>query len=145
MRQSAWAGYDRPPLTTVVRDEDMKDTLESVRTQMDQNDDLFVISDIFTMADGTIEQATVQAMSRIEEQGERNMAILYFWCAKTFPMLASNGTILIPDPSPLTYEQAEYALTRLAARDDYDNYTVQTDLAPSGETIQLVNGEVVRA
>jgi hypothetical protein len=144
LRQSAWAGYDRPPLTTVVRDSDVVDTLESVRTQLDQDDDVFVTSDIFDMPDGGVESATVAAMDRVNARAELNMAILYFCSAKTFPMLSTGGTILIPDPSPLTYEQAEFVLNRLAARQDYDNYRVQTDLSPSGETIQLVGGKVVR-
>lgn len=111
-------------IAVVVRDIDMKVPLEEVGAS---NDFGFTYEHVFEMPDDTtIEQATIEAERQADPEGERNMAILYYWTYAQFGWLKDGGTIISPKPAPLSEEQIRHVWNLLSAHPDYRNFNFQT-------------------
>jgi hypothetical protein len=129
MRTSAFASMFTPPVVTVVRDSDVIDThtLESVHAEFEsKHPDHFIVSDIFTMPDGEIADAAVEAERRRDEavkDREQNMAIRFFWVAQTLAMVHESGTIISDKPAPLTRDELAYIEERVAKHPSYKHQT----------------------
>lgn len=127
MRTSNYIGMFDPPLITVVRDSDVRDTLESMHASFEhKSPEQFVVSDIFDMPDGGIAEATVEAARRLDDaqkRREQDMAIRFFWVAQMLPMIHENGTVISDKPAPLTREELAYCEERIAKHPNYKHQT----------------------
>lgn len=132
------------PMTVVIRDSDVTDTLESIRFgAIGHEPDAFVVTDLFETIDGGIDQATAFAMIRMEERAEdeRNMALQFYWATAQFQLLSGGGTLIMPEPAPLTPEQVRIVFEQIAKHSDYDHQSVQAT-AKDGTVVRIENGEV---
>lgn len=93
-------GDPRNPLTTVVRESDLIDTLESIRERQVREINEgggFACSEIFEGADA-LEEVTVAAAANIDREHERHLAIAFFWYLGVMQSGRQNAVIL---PNPL--------------------------------------------
>lgn len=144
MRSSAYMDMHHPPLTVVLRDSDVIDTLESIH-HGGQNDDTFVVADIFDMPDANIADATVEALRRFDDavkRREQDMAIRYFWVVQMLPLINTNGVILSDKPAPLTRDELAYVEERIAAHSNYDGQTTIV-FDETGARYEFKNGKEV--
>lgn len=141
LRSSCFVDMVHPPLTTVVRDKDIRDTLESAAISSQQPGTL-VVHDIFEMPDhATIQHATRKAMQRIDLKREQNMAVLFFWSLGHFRLLTKGGTLFMDKPAPLTPEDIRYVFEQLKVEPSYNDFRL-TSIAYTGERVRLVEGEI---
>jgi hypothetical protein len=132
------------PMTVVIRDSDVIDTLDSIRAgAKDEAPHYFVAHDIFETEDGSIEKAAAFAMIRMEERAddERNMALQFYWATAQFQLLSGDGTLIMPEPAPLTPEQIRVVFEQIVEHPDYDHQSVQAT-AKDGTVVTIENGEV---
>lgn len=132
------------PLTVVIRDSDVIDTLESIRVgAKDEALHYFIAHDIFETEDGSVEKATAFAMIRMEERAEdeRNMALQFYWATAQFQLLSEGGTLIMPEPAPLTPEQIRTVFEQIVLHPDYRNQHVQAT-AKDNTVVTIENGEV---
>jgi hypothetical protein len=143
LRSSAFPKLHAEPMTTVVRDEDVRDTLESMRAQLlELQPEVFKTFDLFEMPDGSIEQATFKALERMDKEREKDQAVLFFWVADhMFNAVSSKGAVISPNTAPLTVEQIAEALEQIARHPRYVEQFV-SQLSEDGRTVKLVKGEV---
>lgn len=139
LRTSCWAAGDMPPITTVVSEDDTKDTLEAARFQVEVPD-TFAIHDIFEL-DGGIVEATAHSVVTIDGEYEQNMAVLYFYAINMLTLLKPYGLWQTPDPSPLRVEDITYVFKRVIERDEYKGQTLRTH-SPEGVSVSVVNGHI---
>lgn len=144
LRSSLYDSPAEPPMTTVVRDSDTRDTLESHRVDLlHKFTEHWAIYDIFDMADGGIEDATLEAIKRQAANAEQegHQAMLYYWTVMTWERVTPGGTIFMDKPAPLSREEVVEVFEHLARRPDYENYHVVTH-ARDGEPVTLTNGQI---
>lgn len=143
-----------PPMTIVVRENDVIDTLESVAARAGQDHDGFYVNDIIEVeAEGiSVVEATARAMSRMDEAEEQNMAIMYFYVVGVLHFVTRDGVWMAPDPAPLTAKQVAVVFDQIRTNPIRENqtlssYTTEEDdshklVTLSGDEI-TVEGEVV--
>lgn len=134
---------DLTPITTVVRDSDMIDTLESVRESV-KTPGYFCTFEIFDVPeDMEIETVTMVAMERLTALGEapRNQAIQFYWATMQFQLVSDDGAVIMPEPAPLSTDQVVEVFQQIP---DHPDYKRQTLVASSmeGEVITLSAGKV---
>jgi hypothetical protein len=106
-------GMGMPPLTVVLRDSDLEDTIESSVLKMkDAFPTDYVHIDVFDMPDGGIVEATAEAMRRGNPERENNMSTLFHWTVQNFRLQQGDKPLLLapkpgaPDyPWPLTKDE----------------------------------------
>lgn len=124
LRQSAFASPDMPPVTTMIRESDAPDTLESVRERM-LAPDLLVVSDIFETEDLVTEvEMVAEGMARIDAERESNMAVLYFHDLEALRITKPGGLLTTNRPAPLSEDQIRVVLDQLARHPNYEGQTV---------------------
>lgn len=136
--------YDAPPVTTIMSEADVTDTLEGVRQQFlaDEGPACFYIFEIATDESEDLEVATANILMRMDQNRERNMAILYFWTMNLLPMMRENGVIATPDPSPLTTEEITAVFEQIAQKGGRTDVSVTTGNETASEVVQLIDGKV---
>ena len=140
LRSTLYLGTDGG-VSTVLRESDTVDTLDSIMHRLNESDAL-VVYDLFELDDeGGIMAATAEAMARRDLHIEQNMAILYYWSVESWRLITDGGTIRTTRPAPLSREQITYVLERLAARTDYRNYTIEM-FTIDGDAVTLAEGKV---
>ena len=114
------------PLTTVVRDIDMTESLEAIRDYAEALDRTsLVVSDLFELPDDTdIVAATLAAERRVRKDVERNMATLFHWDAMTLEVTRPTSVISPTLPAPLGEEDAGVTLEALAEHPGYKGHAV---------------------
>lgn len=140
LRSSAYSPALKP-LTTVMRDSDVIDTLESIRAGIPREDDVLVITDLFEMEDGVIEAATHAALARLNRDEERNMAILYFWATMTLRSVTDEGMLVMPAPAPLSEEQVRAVFEQIVQHSAYRHQHVEIPAA-DGTRIVIEDGVI---
>lgn len=134
---------DLSALTTVVRDSDVRDTLESIRVGARQPG-MFLASDIFdTDGDVTIEVATDLSMKRWKDlfDIERNQAIQFYWATMQFQLVSRDGTVIMPQPAPFSTARVVEVFEQIAKHPDYTNQTLVAT-SDEAEIVTLKNGKV---
>lgn len=131
------------PMTIVVRDSDITDTLESarVRTAMPG---FFVATDLFEIdGEADIVVATVAATLRQEamRDDERNMAIQFYWATAQFQLVSRTGHVIMPLPAPLSVEQVRTVFEQITQHPDYTEQSV-TATTKDGVHVHIEKGEV---
>jgi hypothetical protein len=123
LRTTMYASPD-DPMTGVVRENDLTDTLESF-IQSHNKPDVFVAFEIVTLPDGTShEEAVYAACEHIDPERERNMAILYFWVVGHLPLLSGQGLISTKDASPLTAEEIARVVDQIVVHPTYQSQRI---------------------
>lgn len=130
------------PLTTVMRDVDLT---VGIRTAAERSKILagaFVATEIFAMDEGGIEEATEEALVRLERKAdrERNAAILYHWSGLQLPRLEHDGVLTGTLPAPLNSHEVVSALTQLAEHPNYQSQTVMI-ISEDMELVLMRNGK----
>lgn len=132
------------PVTTVMLESDVIDTLESIRHHMTSEFPSLVTSDIFEMPDGTdIGAATIEAVNRMDEQAETHMEVLYMWTLMQWRGMAPKGILLAPKPAPLTRDQVTLVLRQLANHPAYNNDRTVVIIANDLTVVTLRGGNVL--
>lgn len=130
LRTSAFLAIDLPPMTAVVRDCDLADSIEST-TQKMYEPGQFVLHQVFEMPDGDIVSATAEAMRRGDPERESNMAVLYFWTCQHFKMQRPGSPLVIAtkDPSPLTADEIETVFEQVVHHPDFNDMILVLSVA----------------
>lgn len=134
---------DRPPVTVVFRDSDTNDTLEATRVKGEIPGGFFV-HDIFESehTNPSIEEATMEAMARVDPPYEQNMAVLFFYTQTVCVMLTPGGVWATPDPAPLELEDIIYIFNRVVEQPWYNRQVLQTRTV-DGVIVTVRDGEVL--
>lgn len=139
--RSTFYAPDLTPMSTVVRDSDVIDTLEGVRESV-KTPGYFTVFEIFDVdGDIGIEEATHAAGKRINFDDEKNQAIQFYWACAQFQLASENGHVIMPEPAPLTSDQVRVVFDQIK---DHPDYKHQTVVATSREAdiITLRDGKV---
>jgi hypothetical protein len=141
LRSSLYVSAYDPPLTTVILESDVIDTLESIATNLPPLEAL-IVTDIFDSADD-IAQATVEAelRRRTNAEQEAHMAMLYYWTVQTWQRIPAGGAIGMPKRAPLSREEIEVVFARLAQHPEYKNFTIIA-FSRDGQPVMLANGKI---
>lgn len=126
LRTSIFADMVHPPLTTVVSEADLKDTIEATRVTLRTGHTkatAFTVFEVFE-TDRDLTEAVPHAMSRIDGAHEHNLAILFFWVLRTMRVMRDGGMIaqnpLTPGyPSPMSGDEATDVLEQVAMTPSY--------------------------
>lgn len=141
LRSSLFASMSQPPLTTVVRDCDVRDSLESIAISSRQPGCL-ITHDIFDVPRSTSIQASTRlAMLRMDKRLEQNMAVLFFWTLRQLRVLRSGGTVMMDKRAPLLVEDIRYVFDQLRQEKSYDDFTIVA-FAQDGEMVRIKEGQV---
>ena len=144
LRSSVYPHYRRgkEPLTTIVRDQDLKVSIEEfIATMPSQN--IFIINEVLTVSDGqTFEWCLGYAMGQINHRDEANMAMLYYYDADELLRVTPGGTLAGTVPTPLNVEQIETVLKQLAKHSDYQQQTIKA-IAQDGTVVTLMYGQII--
>lgn len=133
----------QPPMTTVMRDEDLAVSIAEFKAGYASSEGAFVIYDEFVMPGSpSIIEASRAALARAHPQDESNMAILYFFAAQILGMLSPRGVYGAPDPAPLSTEQVAYTLNELRRHPAYTRGKTVVILSNTRTTVTLSNGQV---
>lgn len=153
LRTTAFIHPDQPPLTTVVIEASLRVPIEQAAEGMRSQPDVLVITDIFDApnpprgeweatpedAGAATVLATTEAMRRMDEDVERNMAILYFYNGAALRVVRE---AVIPTlPAPLTVEQITTVFEQLAYHPNYNGQHVNA-FTEDGHQVNLKNGHV---
>lgn len=144
--RSTMYGPELSPLTTVVRDSDVTDTLESVRFGApDSVPELFVATEIFEMDEASIESATTTALERMAplHDDERNMAILFYWATAHLRLTKrGSGMLIMPARAPLSDTQVRATFEQILKHPIYQGQSVQST-AQDGTVVRIEDGEIL--
>lgn len=136
LRASCYATPGLPPITTVVRDCDIVDTLESARVASLVPGAL-VLHDLFEVDRGTnIRSATMQAVERIDAEQEGNMAVLYHYNGQWLGNVSSGGVLTATRPAPLTPDEIEVVFDQLKSHPNYDGQLIASP-SNDGTLVQM--------
>lgn len=129
-------------MTTVVRDCDVIDTLESIRAGA-YMDGSFISSEIFQMPDGDIVRASATATLRLQAnmEDERNQAMQFYWTVGHFHLISDEGFIGMPAPAPLTVAQIREVFSQIVKHPRYTRQRI-TAFASDNTPVHIENGEV---
>lgn len=144
LRSSVYPHYRRgkEPLTTIVRDQDLKISIEEFIAAM-PSQDIFIINEILTVPDNsTFDWCLGYALAHINSQDEANMAMLYYFDADELHRINPGGTLAGTVPTPLSIEQVETVLKQLAKHSDYQQQTIKA-IAQNGTIVTLIHGQIV--
>lgn len=141
LRSSIYVRAHEPPLTTVVLESDVIDTLESIRHTHLQPGAL-VIHDIFDSASDIV-SATTEAMQRFKANAlqEAQQALLYYWTVSKWGLLHQGGMIFMDEPAPLSREEIEVVFAQLAQHPEYEDFHVVTHTREM-DRVDLIGGEI---
>lgn len=142
--RSTMYGPDLAHVTTVVRDGDVVDTLESVRAGVpDSAPECFIATEIFEMDDADIDVATTTALTQMAPlvDDERNMAILFYWTVHHLRLTVPHGVIIMPAPAPLSEQQVRATFEQIVAHPEYEHQRVQST-SQDGVTVLIEDGEI---
>ena len=133
---------DASPVTTVAREGDFRDTLESAAYQL-LTPGAFVVNEIFECADD-LQTAGNEAMARKQENQlqEDNQAMLYYWSVDACEKLHEGGVLFMDKPAPLSRLEIEAVFIQLAQHPDYKNFRIVSHTR-DGEPVVLANGTVL--
>jgi hypothetical protein len=122
MRSSLYSGLHAPPLTTVLVEADLKDTLEATRESLHEYATTSLVTfDIFDIFDyDGLEEATDIALRRYTErmEAEMHMATTYHWVIIQLPVLNEAGIVMTKDRTPLNREDTVEVLMQLGSHPD---------------------------
>lgn len=153
LRSSLYSEPDKPPLIAIVRDCDMRDTLEGIRasaTALGNANGSLVLCEIFRVAPGTsVEEATLLAgqRARFHAEQEHHQATMYHWLAGLWEhgvngRLPAPGAEMFGDVNcPLSAQEMRVVLEQLAQHPLYDNFVLSYP-DRDGNMIVLRDGEV---
>jgi hypothetical protein len=107
VRVTAWDPDLTPAMTMVMRDRDLKVSVEEAAKPAPG---VFQTHEIFEMDSGSIQEATLEAGERMDEenhQREQNMAMLYYYnlFGPEFNIVEPGGVLTQSIPSPLSVAQ----------------------------------------
>lgn len=112
------------PMTGVVCDRDLVDTLESFLQAL-YTPGVLVVHEIFSAPDDIDHaQAVYTAVARINPERELDMAVLYFWQVAHLRRLKAHGVLTTKDPTPLSAEAVKLVMKQIIAHPDYKNQTL---------------------
>lgn len=145
LRTSVYMDADHPPLTTVVRDCDLADTIESAAHQLEsshQTPGVLVLNEVFEVQDefGDIVEVTAVALQRIDSAREKNMALLYHWAGDTLASLTDTGVLVMDKPAPLDRVSMLLVFGQLKQHPNYREQTV-IGFDSDGEEVRMDAGE----
>lgn len=134
-------------MTTIARDCDLLDTLESAAIHMQAKtaeEGALALIEIFeTPGAVSIEDASVEGMRRRDARAdqEENQAILYYWSVFKWGVLTDGGTLTMDKPAPLTRDEIAVVLEQLARHPEYEGFRIiSTD--QTGALVVLANGKI---
>lgn len=155
LRLSMWAAPDAPPMSTVMRDCDLRMSIEDTIKAMTEEppasvierpvdnpvfESVFFVYETFDMQNTEIEAATVEAKRRLakREVEERNMAVLYFYNIQALKIVQAGGVLINPKPAPLNANDIEMALSQVASHPNYRGQKVVTN-SYEGVVVELTS------
>jgi hypothetical protein len=159
LRLSMWAAPDQPPITTVMRDSDLRmsveETIEELFAEPPEAPAIerpidnpvfggvFFVYEVFDMQNDEIMQATAEATRRMERRAltEQNMAVLYFYNTQALRPVQENGHLINPKPAPLNVTDIEMALKQVAKHPNYQHQRVVTT-SHDGVVVEMQNGDI---
>lgn len=143
MRSSFYSSMYAEPVATVLREDDLVDTIDSARHKLMNPEHGFVVFDIFDMTRADIAQATMTATRRMAERQrrERDMATLFFYGVQVLRMLRRGGLWQTPDPAPLSVDEIRAAFEQLAMHPSYEDQVLATT-SEDGTPVRVVRGRV---
>lgn len=129
MRVSGYIVMGKPPLTLVMPEDSVVDTLESIRTGASADlDRILIVADIFEIADDAdTQQITAEGMRRWTPEVqliERNMSVLYHYTVSQFPLVGPKGTIASRRVAPMSSANVRLVFEQLAQHPDYGERTI---------------------
>lgn len=142
--RSTMYGPELAPVTTVLRDSDVVDTLDSIRTSMpDSVPEGFIATEIFEMDEASIESATTAALGQMAplHDDERNMAILFYWAAQHLRITSERGMLVMPAAAPLTEVQVRTVFEQIVKHPNYQHQLVQST-AQDGTVVVIKDGVI---
>jgi hypothetical protein len=145
LRSTMYPSADAPPMIVVMRDRDLKGTIEDAIETTGVMPGAFIAYDVFdVIGDATIEQATEMAMERYQEMidDEQNQALGYHWYGGALGRVTVGGVLSSTKPAPLSVSQLEYMLGQLAKHPNYKGQTVVT-IAEDSKVVKMKNGRVL--
>lgn len=103
LRMTVFIDPGLEPMTTITRDSDFKDSLQSVRDEMIAfSEETFVAHD-----------AVVEAMKRFDKQRARDMALTYFWNRDALQRMKSTSVMTMTRPAPLSVNELKQVLKQI--------------------------------
>jgi hypothetical protein len=132
------------PITMVMREEDLKVSLEEAAKEQEEIPGAFVICDIFEIpGEPTIEDVTFKALELQQAAAEReqHMALTYYFEAAYLPRTPPGGVLTMTKPAPLSTDDLVVPLRQLAHHPDYDNHTVIA-ISHDHKIVELRGGKV---
>lgn len=144
LRVTAYMSPDHEPLTVVTIEPSLKVPPEDVVAAM-LEPGVLLIHDIFDVpnspddVDAAAVLATTEAMRRMDEDAERNMAVMYFWDAAA--LRVATAAVFPTKPAPLTVEQITTVFEQLATHPAYEGQHVHA-FTEEGHRVNLKNGHV---
>lgn len=136
-------------LTTVVRECDVVDTLESIQHTV-MVPDAFFVFEIFEVPDDKgIEAVTVAAKRRIDAERDYNMCVLYFWTIRQYRGLVERtgrprGAVITQHPAPLSADDIEAVFKQLTLIPDFSEGIAVCTSGHDMTTVTLEAGEIRR-
>lgn len=144
LRSTVFADAYSPPVMTVIRDSDTRDTLEDARAQLlAELPQLLMIFEIFEMEDAEAPEATLEALRRSQprQETEKHMAMLYYWLANLFPSGRPGAFIGMDKPAPMSEDDMRYIFELLSKHPDYRDYTI-LGLSQDSKVVTLRDGRL---
>lgn len=152
LRTTAFMDTHHEPLTTVVLEPGLKFSAEEALAYL-RTPGTLVIHDIFDVPnppggewEGTVEEAdeaivvaTTDALTRMDADVEKNMAVMYFWNAEA--LRVATESVFATQPAPLTVEQIKTVFEQLATHPNYNGQHVHA-FTEEGHQVNLKNGHV---
>lgn len=138
-RVSNFYGMHVPPVSIVVGEDALRTTLEDMLHQLAAHPG-FVTWEIFEDPRDLVE--TIQdAMERMDDAREQNMATLYFYDVMMLSRCAPHGLISTTQPSPLDRESIELTLGQIALHPQYKHQTIVVHDV-DGNPVTMTRGEI---
>lgn len=128
LRTNAYIEADSSPVTAVMRDCDLADTIESAEHQLVSSNPtpgVLVINEVFDAADDTsIREASVMALARVNTEREKYMALMYHWVGDVLASVTPTGTLMMDKPTPLDSESMRVVFDQIKQHPNYQQQIV---------------------
>lgn len=157
-----WAAPNQPPITTVMRDRDLKLGIEGTIEDLFKTppgpsaierpiedevfDAVFFVYEVFDMQNADMPAATIEAKRRLDKRAleEQNMAVLYYYNAQALVPVNDDGHLINPRPAPLRADDIDMTLKQLAKHPNYKPGQTIHCTSHDGIDVTMKAGEVSR-
>jgi hypothetical protein len=129
------------PMTVATFEDNLIITAEVLAEQM-RIPGVFVATEVFETDAPDEGAATIEAVMRMQESEEHNMAVMFWWVVGYLHNASREAYIGLTGPNPLTEEQNIEVLEQIAAHPLYAEQRISTPTVDESRFVILDNGKI---